>query len=246
MFVGRKAVGFIMMVISIKKAVTIMLVLTLTMTFLLFADNNAITVGSFTGRTIVVDPGHGLPDGGAVGKSGVPESELNLKVAKHLEEILTSKGFNVILTRRDEYGIYSPDSKTVRNKKREDMKKRVDITNTSGASLLVSIHMNYFSMESCQGPQVFYLKGSEKSKEAAESIRESIIKNIGEHCTREIKPVSSGIYLLSHTKTPAVLIECGFLSNTEEEKLLITDKYQKKMAASIAEGIKNLFPKKPY
>ena len=237
--------GGFFMLISIKRAETIILVLTLTLTFLFLIDNNAINVGSFNNRIIVIDAGHGIPDGGAVGESGITENELNLKVAKYLEDILTKKGFTVIMTRRDENGIYSADSKTVRNKKREDMKKRVDISNTSNASLLLSIHMNYFGMKSCRGPQVFYCKGSNNGEEIAKNIRESLIKNIGEHCEREIKPVSEGIYLLNHTKIPAVLIECGFLSNSEEEKMLLSDKYQKKIAESIADGIVDFFPKSP-
>ena len=234
------------MVISIKRAVTIMFVLTLTLSFLLAIDNNSITVGSFNNRTIVIDAGHGLPDGGAVGESGITENELNLKVALYLEEILTKKGFTVIMTRRDENGIYSADSKTVRNKKREDIKKRVDIGNTSNASLFISIHMNCFGLKSCSGPQVFYCAGSPEGEAVAKSIREAFIKNISDHCTREIKPVTDGIYLLCHIKAPAVLVECGFLSNSAEEKLLITDKYQKKLAESIADGIIECFPKNPY
>lgn len=233
------------MIISIKRTANIMIAITLTLTFLLLTDNNISTVGSFNSRIIVIDAGHGAPDGGAVGESGILESDINLKVARYLEDILTKKGYTVIMTRKDENGLFSAESQTVRNKKREDMKKRVDIANTNNASLLISIHMNYYGLESCSGPQVFYFSESQPSKEVATNIRESFIENIGEHCIRETKPVTSGMYLLCHAKIPAVLVECGFLSNNAEEKLLLNDGYQKKIAESIANGVIKVFPKMP-
>ncbi len=186
---------------------------------------------------VVIDAGHGLPDGGAVGKSGKKESEINLFVSKAIEKELTSNGINVLMTRNDENALYSNENMTVREKKRDDMRQREKIINESGGKIAVSIHMNYFGIPKYSGPQVFYPAGSEDSEYAAKLIKNSIMSDIGAHCNRELKEVEGGIYLLSHAKIPMVLVECGFLSNEEEEKLLKSEEYCRKMGRAIAKGI---------
>lgn len=190
---------------------------------------------------IVIDAGHGAPDGGAVGKSGTPESGINLEISKLLASELDKRGYKVLMTRNDENGIFKTENASIKEKKREDMKERLRIANGSGADLFLSIHMNFFGDSKYSGPQVFYKDGSEDGGRAASCIRASFLQNIGEHCTREIKPVRDGIYLLREVKMPAVLVECGFLSNPDEEQLLLSPEYQSKMANAIAEGIDKFF-----
>ena len=186
---------------------------------------------------VVIDAGHGLPDGGATGKSGVPESEINLKVSKIVEKELNKAGVDTLMTREGEQGLCDDNDNSVRSKKREDLKNRVKIINESGARLAVSIHMNYFGDSQYSGPQLFIKKESNESRKAALCIKNSIISDIGEHCTREIKETTDNIYIIRNSEIPIVLAECGFLSNREEEKLLITDEYCEKMGKAIAKGI---------
>ncbi len=194
---------------------------------------------AFAGETIVIDAGHGDPDGGAVGKqTGALEKDLNLSIAKKLSEKLTSEGENILMTREDDRGLYTDESSTVREKKRADMKKRVSLANAAGNLCFVSIHMNHFTDEKYSGPQIFYASGSEEGKRLAEAIRLSILDVIGPHCTRETKPTSD-LYILRETDIPAVIVECGFLSNAAEEDLLLDEAYQDKMATAICQGIKN-------
>ena len=208
---------------------------------LFFAGRGVLPASGEHKNVIVIDAGHGAPDGGAVGKSGIPESEINLKISYLLQKELTERGYEVIMTRSGEKGLYKSENASVKEKKREDMKERLRIANKSRADLFISIHMNYFGEAKSSGPQVFYKSGSENGMRAATLLRESFLKNIGTHCTREIKPVKDGIYLLREVKIPAVLVECGFLSNRNEEQLLLTPKYQAKMAHAIACGIDDYF-----
>lgn len=195
------------------------------------------TAGGADGVLVVLDAGHGLPDGGAVGKSGKKESEINLFVAKVIEKELSGEGIRVLMTREDENAVYTDENATVREKKRDDMRQREKIINESGAALAVSIHMNYFGIPKYSGPQVFYPSGSNEGEYAARLIKNSIMSDIGTHCNRELKEVEGGIYLLAHAKIPMVLVECGFLSNAEEEKLLCSEEYCRKMGRAIAKGI---------
>lgn len=188
---------------------------------------------------IVIDPGHGAPDGGAVGtNTGVLEKDLNLSISKLLAEKLSEKGETVLLTREDDRGLYTEEKTSVRAKKQEDMRKRVSIANQNGVSCLISIHMNFFTDSRYSGPQIFYPADSEESRQLAEEIRLSILQSIGPHCTREIKPTKD-LFLLRKAEVPAVIVECGFLSSPEEEALLVDSAYQERMAAAISEGIIN-------
>ena len=188
------------------------------------------------GRRIIIDAGHGAPDGGAVGDSGILEKDINLSVALYLQKFLESGGTDVILTRSDDNGIYDV-SGSIKSKKVSDIKNREKIINESGADIFISIHMNKFSDGRYSGPQVFYSPHIEKSEAIAESIQQMLISDLKPQMEREIKKSDGGIYLLKKAQIPAVLIECGFLSNPDEEKLLLSDDYRKKMAESIGKGI---------
>lgn len=187
-------------------------------------------------HTIILDAGHGSPDGGATGEDGSVESDLNLSLVLKLQNLLESSNCAVVLTRSDENGIYEADSSTIRQKKVSDMKNRVDIANNSNAEMFVSIHMNKLEQTQYSGWQTFYKNQDENSKKIAETIQLSLNNFLKKENSRTIKSIS-GIYLTKNVQIPLVLVECGFLSNVEENKLLQTDSYQNELAWSIYIGI---------
>ena len=203
-----------------------------------FAFSRRVSLSCY-GKKIVLDAGHGEPDGGAVGKTGVKEQELNLKIAKILQGFLEQCGMEVVMTRADEQGIYDSDG-TIRQKKRSDMTNREKLMNNSGADMFLSIHMNKFTDSKYSGPQVFYSPDDE-SKELAQILQDELIAVLHPESQREIKKATNDIYLLKKAQIPAALIECGFLSNDDEEEKLKDDEYQKKIAWAIYCGIIKYF-----
>ena len=203
--------------------------------FALVFSVNRVTSGALN-YTIALDAGHGGVDGGCVGRvTGVKESDLNLLIVRKLERYLTNFGFKVILTRKDENGLYD---KFDRNYKLDDMSKRKAIIEKNNANLVVSIHMNSHPSKSSRGAQAFFYQGDEVGRILADTIQQELVKNID----GARKSSSSGdYYILNCTQNPSVMIECGFLSNPEEEKLLSTDEYQEKMAYFIFSGIIKFF-----
>lgn len=186
-------------------------------------------------KTIIIDPGHGGFDPGKVGIGNLLEKDINLKISLILKDLLEAEGFEVIMTRTQDCGLYSEGDS---NKKRADMQKRVEIINNSTAVLAVSIHQNSFEQESSRGAQVFYHQASEKGKILGEILQETIKTEIGDGNHRLAKSNDS-YFMLRKTQCPLVIVECGFLTNNEEAKLLIQDEYQKKMASAIVKGINN-------
>ena len=193
------------------------------------------------GKKIVIDAGHGEPDGGAVGPSGVKEQELNLKVAEYLQHFLEQSGVEVIMTRADESGLSGTDAASFH--KREDMKTREEMMNSSDADLFLSIHMNRFTESKYSGPQVFYAPNGEDSKRFAEILQQELISVLAPPSKREIKKAGSDIYLLKKAKVPAALAECGFLSNPQEEAKLRDEAYRKEIAWALYSGIIEYFAK---
>ncbi len=229
------------MLIILKRGGILFLSLLIIVAFLIYTlrPPKAAETAASADSIIVIDPGHGDPDGGAVGaKSGVLEKDLNLAISLLLSEKLKAEGEQILLTRTDDRGLYTNDTASVRTKKQEDLKKRVSLANAEGNLCLISIHMNHFTDSRYSGPQIFYPADSEESRKLAEAIRLSILRGIGPHCTRETKPTRD-LYLLREAEVPAVIVECGFLSNTEEESLLQDAVYQDALAAAICQGIKN-------
>lgn len=227
------------MLIILKRGGILFIVLLLLVTLLTctIRKPEAVPSAASADSVIVIDAGHGAPDGGAVGKNtDVLEKDLNLAIAVKVRDKLQSNGKNIVMTRETDDGLYTDEDSSIRQKKQQDMQKRVSIANSEGVSLLISIHMNHFTDSKYSGPQIFYQANSEEGKRLAEAIRLSIFNTIGSHCTREIKPTKD-LYLLRQTKVPAVIVECGFLSNPEEETLLRDEGYQDKMAEAIANGI---------
>lgn len=202
-------------------------------------DEKPVFSGSIT-KVIVVDAGHGLPDGGAVGMTGTIESELNIKIAKFLQEELIKKGYTVIMTREDENTIADGEG-SIGNRKKADMHKRLDIINTSNADLLVSIHMNKFTDSRYRGAQVIYSGNFPESKDLASAIQKRLHLLSDNISKRTEAKAPKGIFLLKNAQIPAVIVECGFLSNYDEEKLLNTEKYQKELANTILYGIEDYY-----
>lgn len=192
-------------------------------------------------HVIILDAGHGLPDGGAVASDGTTiESELNLQIVLKLQSLLENSGCTVILTRSDENGIYEADKNTIRSQKISDMKNRVSIGNESNAEIFVSIHMNKLNQEQYYGWQAFYKNKDEESKILADYIQKNLNYFMDKSNNRQISSISN-IYLTKKIEIPLVIVECGFLSNQEETKLLKTDSYQELLAWSIYSGIMDYF-----
>lgn len=182
--------------------------------------------------TVVIDAGHGGIDGGSVGKfTNAVESELNLSYAKTLAKSLNNMGINVVLTRKDANGLYDSSAKSL---KKSDMQKRKEIIETVNPNLVISIHMNSFSSPRARGAQVFYKKDNAQGKVLAETIQCQLKTNI-EYGKESCK--IGDYYILNCTDIPAVLVECGFLSNKEDEELLISTEYQNQICYSILSGI---------
>lgn len=201
-----------------------------------FAITSTVSVKTATplGITIVIDAGHGGLDGGSVGTAtGVTERELNLVYAKKLTTLLENFGFNVVNTRSTTDGLYE---KVTEDYKLVDMKKRAEIINQSEAQILISIHMNKFSDSSENGAQVFFEQDNDDSKNLADSIRDILIANFDN--ARNLT-LAGDYYILNNTTPIGVIVECGFLSNPKEEKLLQDETYQNKMCYSIYCGIIN-------
>ena len=195
------------------------------------------------GRTVIIDAGHGSPDGGAVGNSGVLEKDLNLAVAKNLQKFFESNGTRVLVTRSDDNGIYDVDG-SIKNKKVSDIKNREEFIKSSNAELFISIHMNKFSDSRYSGPQVFFSPNNEDSELLAKCIQESLINALNPEKKREIKKAGNDIYLLKTAEIPAVLVECGFLSNHDEERKLQDTNYQRELAWSLYCGVIEYFSEK--
>ena len=180
-------------------------------------------------RRIVIDAGHGQPDGGAVGSAlGVIEEKINLSIAEKLRILLEEDGWEVIMTRED--------AEQIGRDKNADMRRRREIISSSGQQLTVSIHQNFYAGDTAvSGPQVFYAPGSEQGKILAEQIQSAL--------NRALEPSSPRIaaegdyYIVKSGSVPAVIVECGFLSNPAEEQLLMQSQYQVRIARAIAEGI---------
>ena len=189
------------------------------------------------GYVIGVDAGHGGYDGGCVGADGVEEKQINLEVAKKLKKELELRGAVVIMTREEDIALIDPKV-TTGYKKRKELSNRIALLNENKAEMLISIHMNEYSDTTQRGAQVFYLKGgAAQGRELALSITESLQK-MDDQFTRTM---AAGEYYILNACDASVLVECGFMSNPQEEKLLQSEKYQQKLANAIAEGIEQYF-----
>ncbi len=191
-------------------------------------------------HVVILDAGHGLPDGGAVAEDGTYESSINLSIVEKLQKLLESSSCTVILTRSDENGIYELDSDTIRKKKISDMKNRAEIGNTSNAEIFVSIHLNKIPSTKYSGWQTFYKKDNDNSLKLANCIQDNLNYAIQKENKRVPEKVPD-IYLSKNLEIPFTIVECGFLSNSNELSLLKTDNYQEVLAWGIYTGIMDYF-----
>ena len=198
------------------------------------AGNSDASVPGVKGKTIVVDAGHGGSDSGAVGPTGVKEKDVTFAVAKKVQNLLTKSGARVIMTRTRDVDVYAPNATD-----RQELQARCDVANRDNrVSLFLSIHCNAFSSPAAHGMETYYCAGSAKGQEFAGLLNEELAK-AGGLFNRGVK--TANYYVLRHTNMPASLIELGFVTNYNEEKLLRSDAYQNKLAGAIVKGIARYF-----
>lgn len=182
--------------------------------------------------TFVIDAGHGGEDGGAVSVSGYPESMINLDIALKLEQILALYGVSPVMLRNEDISLHDDTATTLREKKTSDLKNRVSMVQNTDRAVLVSIHQNSFQESRYKGAQVFFAP-TEGSQELASLMQPALAAALDPNNERQAKPIPDTVYLMNHITCPAILIECGFLTNPEEEVLLRQDAYQMKIASAI-------------
>ena len=186
--------------------------------------------------TVVVDAGHGGEDGGATGVHGELEKDINLAIALELQRLLEQHQFQVVMVRDWDTDLSDQNLPTVAQRKRSDLQRRLRLVEESGGCVLLSIHQNFFTESQYSGAQVFYSANDPRGEALAEAIRASITEPLQPENTRQNK-VGEGVYLLEQCQVPAVLVECGFLSNPEEAAALADPDYQKRMAQAIYNGL---------
>ena len=185
------------------------------------------------GPLILVDAGHGGDDPGKIGTAGTLEKEINLAIAKRLEALLKQADVAVVMTRTDSNGLYDENAS---GKKVQDMKRRVSMMEEAKADLAVSIHQNSYPDPAIKGAQVFYYTSSVEGKQLAKRLQERLVKGLDPQNHRQAK-ANDSYYLLKKTACPIVIVECGFLSNPQEEALLTDSVYQERVAWNIFMGI---------
>lgn len=199
--------------------------------------------GAGTKMTIVIDAGHGGFDPGKVGTAGTQEKDINLAIARKTKKILEDSGYTVIMTREEDTALCTGEEK---NKKMTDLRARVDIIEKSGAALAVSIHQNSYSAGT-KGAQVFYYAsaglGEESEGKKLANILQNTIRDVVGDDNKRVEKGNSSYFMLKNITCPFAIVECGFLSNPEEEALLCDENYQQKMALGICEGIENFLYK---
>ncbi len=182
---------------------------------------------------VVIDAGHGGADPGKVSAGGALEKDINLEIAKKLQQFLEQEDVEVILTRDSDVGLYDENAS---NKKVQDMKRRVELIESTKPVVTVSIHQNSYHEEYVHGAQTFYYANSEQSQQLAEKIQQVLLNTVDRNNTRVAK-ANDSYYLLKKTSSPIVIVECGFLSNRDEAQKLESDYYQEKLAWAIHMGI---------
>lgn len=192
--------------------------------------------------TIVIDPGHGGRDGGKEGVTGVLEKDINLQISDLLREELEAAGYEVVMTRQEDKGLYDENAES---RKLQDLQRRIDRIEEEMPHLVISIHQNSFPDANVRGPQVFYYQGSDEGAQLAASIQAAIERHLPTLKKREIKEDNT-YYLLKHSPCTMVIVECGFLSNYEDCLLLEDREFQKKMAEAIRSGIVDFYQKNQY
>lgn len=187
-------------------------------------------------HTIIIDAGHGGEDGGAVGISGILEKEINLGISRKLENLLMFCGVNTKMTRNEDVSLNSDITSPIQKRKAADIKERVKAVAETPNAVLISVHQNSFPQNDCKGAQVFFSKNNVDSKLLAEKVQSCLKDGINDGNHRVEKQADDSIYILKNVNCPAVLVECGFVTNARESELLMTEKYRLKLALCIAGG----------
>ncbi|MCQ6276394.1 N-acetylmuramoyl-L-alanine amidase CwlD [Bacillus sp. V3B] len=187
-----------------------------------------------SGKVILIDPGHGGPDGGA-GDTEALEKDIALNVSLKLREYLEEQGALVIMTREEDKDLADEDTRGYSRRKVEDLKKRLEMINQPEIDFFVSIHLNSIPSPRWSGAQTFFAPQFKENERAAKFIQDELKRNL-ENTKREAKPINH-VYILKHAKKPGVLVEAGFLSNSDEREKLQKNRYQDKLAASVYNGI---------
>ena len=201
---------------------------------------------------LLIDPGHGGIDGGAVSSRGVSEKAINLAIAQKLKEMAEAAGWQVVMTRETDDGLYEKGSGAIRSLKTQDLRARRELIEKTSPKVAVSVHLNSFKEDtSVKGTQVFY-PGSggetqvlEKSKKLAEILQDQVTQSLQSSTKKRVALPKQDVFLFKKVSCPIAIIECGFLSNPEEAELLQSDEYQAKLAKGIFEGITKYSGKKP-
>ncbi|OAA94846.1 germination-specific N-acetylmuramoyl-L-alanine amidase precursor [Clostridium coskatii] len=226
---------------NIKKARVILLILAIcsinmVCPFLVLGNENVTKESS----TILIDPGHGGIDSGAISKDGIMEKEINLKISNKLKDKLLKEKFKVVMTREKDEGLYTDDGR-IRKKKVEDLNNRCELKKSTKCNMFISIHLNMFPQTKYYGAQVWYSK-NDNSKKLAYILQKNLVNDLDKNNNRKEKAAKNSYKVLRCEDTrPSVLIECGFLSNAQEKNKLVTDEYQNKIADSIARSVKEYY-----
>ena len=212
----------------------VVIVLSWVIVFFLEQETTALQPTSVTqASTLILDAGHGGEDGGAVSITGVPESQINLEIVKKMDSILGFYGVSPVLLRAEDRSLHDSGASTLREKKVSDLKNRVEAIEAVPNGVLVSIHQNTYTDSRYHGSQAFYAP-TDGSSELAGHIQNQLHMRLQPDNSRNCKQIPDTVYLMNHISCPAVLVECGFLTNPEEEALLRDQQYQKKLAAVIS------------
>ena len=193
----------------------------------------AVSPASEGDRILILDAGHGGEDGGASSASGSKESDINLNIVLKTEVLMAFFGVRTELTRSEDRSMHSEGASTIHEKKVSDLKNRMEFINSIPDAMLISVHQNYFTDSRYSGAQVFYTSG-DVGRQWGEGTQEVLRQLLDPDNDRAAKAMPGNIYLFSHISCPAILVECGFLSNGEEASLLLTDTYQRKVSLALA------------
>ncbi len=205
----------------------------------------ATTESTFAFPTIIIDAGHGGIDSGTSANDGTPEKEINLSIAKKINETLTMMGYQTRMTRTDDELIGEGEYSTIHSEKLADITKRLEIVEEQENCILISVHQNYFQESKYSGFQAFYNNNNPQSQLLAQTLQNAVVTHLQPDNTRKIKTIGEEIYLLHHCTKPAVMVECGFMSNPKEVSMLKNVKYQSAIAYAIAKGIDDTLQQNP-
>ena len=188
-------------------------------------------------RLILLDAGHGGVDPGAVAADGVLEKDINLTLTLRLRELLVFMGYDVLLTRETDVSVHDEDAETIRQMKSSDLRNRLKLANAHPNAAFISIHQNNFTDPASNGMCFYYSPNNRKSLSLADTLRDTLLHSLQPENRRENKKAESNLFLMTNARNPAILVECGFLSNPEEEKKLLTDSYQQQICALLLTGL---------